>query len=129
MIDLLMEGGADINIRVDNTTGYTILMKLITIENMDYEKYENTVEIIKFLIERGANPNIKGFDGLTVYDLIKHNIYQKDLIEILNGGKQTVFFNANLISLNLKKPEVAAEYEVLLYKEKKKFSCCDMFNY
>jgi len=129
MIDLLMEFGADINIRVDNTTGYTILMKLVTIDNMDYEKYENTVEIIKFLIERGANLNMKGFDGLTVYDLIKHNIYQKDLLEILNGGRQTVFFNANTISLNLKKPEVAVEYEVLLYKEKKKFSCCDMFNY
>jgi ankyrin repeat protein len=125
MIDLLMEGGADINIRVDNTTGYTILMKLVSVENMDYEKFENTAEIIKFLIERGADPYIKGNDSLSVYDLIKHSYYQSDLTNILNYGKQTVFFSSNMLSINLKKPD--ADYEVLLYREKKKSSCCDVF--
>ncbi len=125
MIDLLMEGGADINIRVDSTTGYTILMKLVSVENMDYEKFENTVEIVKFLLERGAEPYIKGYDGLTALDLIKGSYYQEELTNVLLGSKQTVFFNSNSLSMNIKKPEV--DYEVLLFKEKKKFSCCDMF--
>ena len=128
MIDLLMEGGADINIRVDSTTGYTILMKLVSIENMDYEKYENTVEIIKFLNERGADPYIKGFDNLTVFDLIKNSTYHDEITNILTSCKQTVFFNSSSLSMNIKKPESDRSYEVLLFKDKKKFSCCEWFD-
>ena len=75
MIDLLMEAGADINIRVDSTTGYTILMKLISVESTDSEQYDNTVDLLKFLIERGADPYMKGYDNLTAFDDCDRNLY------------------------------------------------------
>ena len=128
MIDLLMEAGADINIRVDSTTGYTILMKLISVESTDSEQYDNTVDLLKFLIERGADPYMKGYDNLTAFDFIKHSFYKEELTNILTSGKQKIFFNSNTLSLNSNSKKPESEYEVLLFKEKKKFFCCDLFN-
>ncbi len=94
MIDLLLAKGADINIRIDKKSGYTILMKLAANEILEKEKADNTLEIIQFLIERGANIYLKGNDNKSVFDIIQGSSKNCEyLTKILNNTYQTVFFN------------------------------------
>ena len=71
MIDLLLKYGANIDVRIDSKLGYTILMKLASTEFLDDEKFENNVEIMEFLIERGADKNIKSNQGESALDFAK----------------------------------------------------------
>ena len=59
LVDLLLSKGADLNVRIDDKLGYTILMKLVSTQFLNKEKFYNTIEIIRFLLERGADPNLK----------------------------------------------------------------------
>lgn len=93
LIDLLLSKGADINLRIDKISGYTILMKLAANEYEDKHRAENTFEILQFLIERGANIYIRGNDHKSVFDLIQNNKFHHQLLKILNNTNQTVFFN------------------------------------
>jgi len=93
MIDLLLSKGADINLRIDKKSGYTILMKLAANEILEKEKAGNTLEIIRFLIERGANIYLKGNDNKSVFEIIQNTKYCDLLMKILNNTNQTVFFN------------------------------------
>ena len=93
MIDLLLSKGADINIRIDKKSGYTILMKLAANEILEKEKTDNTQEIIQFLIERGANVYLKGNDNKSVFDIIQNSKNCDQLMKTLNATNQTVFFN------------------------------------
>jgi len=95
MIDLLLAKGADLNIRIDKKSGYTILMKLAASEVLEKEKADNTLEIIQFLIERGANIYLKGNDNKSIFDLIQNSKYHDQLMKILNNTNQTVFFNTS----------------------------------
>jgi ankyrin repeat protein len=63
LIDLLLNKGAEINLRVDENFGHTILMKLVSIDMNSQDKYQSTAEMIQFLIERGADINTQGYDG------------------------------------------------------------------
>ncbi len=93
MIDLLLAKGADINIRIDKKSGYTILMKLAANEALEREKAQNTLEIIQFLIERGANVFLKGNDNKSVFEIIQNSKNSEAFLKILNNTNQTVFFN------------------------------------
>jgi len=72
MIDLLLKYGANIDIRIDTKLGYTVLMKLASTDFVDSDRFDNIVEIIQFLIERGANKNVKGYDQRSIYEVIKN---------------------------------------------------------
>ncbi len=95
MIDLLLAKGADLNIRIDKKSGYTILMKLAASEILEKEKVDNTLEIIQFLIERGANIYLKGNDNKSIFDLAQNSKYLDQISKILNNTNQTVFFNTS----------------------------------
>jgi len=92
MIDLLLKYGANIDIRIDTKLGYTVLMKLASTDFVDSDRFDNIVEIIQFLIERGANKNVKGYDQRSIYEVIKNTTYKKQLIQLINNTKQIVFY-------------------------------------
>lgn len=150
MIDLLLSKGADINIRIDKKSGYTILMKLAASEIIEKEKADNTLEIIQFLIERGANIYLKGNDNKSVFDLIQGSNYYEHLLKILNNTNQTVFFNtvniesepsegAKLndssskgnflcgLGFNNKSDYMDGEKDVVLESNTYKLNCCEIF--
>ena len=93
MLDLLISKGADINIKIDQYSGYTILMKLASNEILDNDNNESILEIIQFLIERGANVNLRGNDNKSVFDVIENSKNYDYLLRILNNTSQSVFFN------------------------------------
>lgn len=96
MIDALLKYGANIDVRIDTKLGYTVLMKLASTDFIDVDRFDNIVEIIKFLIDRGANKNIKGYDQRGLIDVIKNTQYRKELIDIINDTNQTVFYSKNI---------------------------------
>lgn len=93
MIDLLLAKGADINIRIDKKSGYTILMKLAANETLEREKADNTLELVQFLIERGANVFLKGNDNKSVFEIIQNSKNSEAFLKILNNTNHSVFFN------------------------------------
>lgn len=93
LLDLLLSKGSDVNVRIDNKLGYTILMKLASSDIQDKDKLATTLEIIQFLIERGADISIKSLDSKTIFDVIKRGLYIEDIVEVLKNSKQTIFYD------------------------------------
>lgn len=94
LVELLLSKGADINIRVDKNYGHTILMKLVSSDLSNKDNFEETSEMIRFLVERGADVNISGYDNQSVFDLItEDNLYKEELYDLLNSTKQIYFYN------------------------------------
>lgn len=106
MIDLLLKYGANVDVRIDAKHGYTVLMKLASTDFDDKDRFDNIIEIIQFLIERGANKNIKGHDGKTIFDIIKKTKFQEELITIINDTQQSVFYSKNLIDAKKNNPDL-----------------------
>jgi hypothetical protein len=106
LLDLLLSKGADINIRIDQKLGYTVLMKLASTEFLNREKLNNTIEIIKFLIERGADASILGYNNKSVYDVINSNTeksLREELFNVLENTKQTIFYDSEDTNMTIKK--------------------------
>jgi ankyrin repeat protein len=98
LIDLLLIKGADINVRIDDKHGYTVLMKLVSNEITTLDKLKNTIDILKFLIERGADPNIRGFNNKSVYEVVNPNIdndFYEEIVNTLRNTSQIIFYNNN----------------------------------
>ena len=98
LIDLLLSYGADINSIFDKIKGYTVIMKLLSCEIINEERFDIIFEIMKFLLQRGANVEIKGKDKLNIFDILKDNKkilpkYKEEFYFILENTKQLVFFN------------------------------------
>ena len=101
LIELLLTYGADINTKFDNVNGYTVLMKLVDGEILNETKLETVLQMLRFLIERGADVCVKGNNGKNVIDVIKDNNnilskYKEELIEVINNTKQMYFFNDDI---------------------------------
>lgn len=79
--DLLLVYGADINWIVDKTKGYTLLMQLCA-ENtrMTEHQKEANLEAIKFLIDRGANREIRCMENKTYLELAEQNPNYEEIV-------------------------------------------------
>jgi ankyrin repeat protein len=101
LIDLLLSKGANINIRLDSVQGYTVLMKLASTNITDKEKLINTIEMIKFLLERGADLNVIGLNGKNTFDVIvSKNEYREEILNTLKNTPQTIFYESNSTNIN-----------------------------
>lgn len=135
MIDLLLTKGADINIRIDKKSGYSILMKLSANENSEPDKKDNSLEIIQFLIERGANLYLRGNDDKTVFDIIENSKVHDEILKVLTGTHQTIFFNTihdesepnETQNLNNNKKSLGTEQNILIEQNTFKLNCCEIF--
>lgn len=134
MIDLLLTKGADINIRIDKKSGYSILMKLSANENSEQDKKENSLEIIQFLIERGANLYLRGNDDKTVFDIIENSKIHDEILKVFTSTHQIIFFNTihdsepnETQNLNYNKKSLGTEQNILIEQNTFKLNCCEIF--
>lgn len=136
LLDLLLAKGADINIRIDEKEGYTVLMKLASTEILTKEKLNNTIDIIQFLIERGADPTIRGYNNKSVYDVIcenNDNSYKEELIYVLKNSKQIVFYNdssivsdAHSFKSGNKKVGASNDACIIVESTETRMNCCNI---
>jgi len=84
MADLLLQSGALIDYIVEKTKGYTLLLQFcaIKLELTDREK-EINLKVVRFLLERGANRNIKSKKGKTVYELAEKHCNRIEVQHLL----------------------------------------------
>jgi hypothetical protein len=110
LVELLLVYGADINSCFDNKQEYSILMKLVSGEINNEEKCITTCDVMKFLIEKGANVNYRNKENLNAFIILKNNNkikpkYKQEIYSILNNYKNYILkddenmINNNLLSL------------------------------
>ena len=98
LVELLLAYGADINCFFDNKKHYSIIMKLVSCEINDEENCNTTCDVIKFLIEKGANINYRNEDNQNVFNILKNNNkiapkYKQEIYTLLNNSIQKNVFN------------------------------------
>jgi ankyrin repeat protein len=97
LVELLLAYGADINCYFDNKKHYSIIMKLVSCEINDEEKCNTTCDVIKFLIEKGANINYRNEDNQNVFNILNNNNkiapkYKQEIYTLLNNCIQKKVF-------------------------------------
>ena len=97
LVELLLAYGADINCYFDNKKHFSIIMKLVSCEINDEENCNTTCDVIKFLIEKGANINYRNDDNQNVFNILKNNNkiapkYKQEIYTLLNNSIQKNVF-------------------------------------
>lgn len=86
MADLLLLHGADINWIVEKSEGHTLLMQLCAMgKEMSAFESEMNLEAIKFLIERGANKDIKSIKNKSCAELAEKNPNYETILSLLKA--------------------------------------------
>lgn len=93
LVELLLSYGADINCKFDKVKESTVIMKLLTCEIKNAEKCSTTCDVIKFLIQRGANIEYRNKDKQNVYNILKNNNkilpkYKQEIYSVLKFTKK-----------------------------------------
>lgn len=83
-MELLVHKGADVNWIIDKQEGYTLLHSLCscTIKMSKAERQIN-YEIIKFLIDSGADINMKAFNGKRPEDLVTGHCSMTAILDLI----------------------------------------------
>eukprot|EP01016_Furgasonia_blochmanni_P034527 TRINITY_DN3738_c0_g1_i7.p1 TRINITY_DN3738_c0_g1~~TRINITY_DN3738_c0_g1_i7.p1 ORF type:complete len:331 (+),score=41.70 TRINITY_DN3738_c0_g1_i7:138-1130(+) len=103
MAELLLQYGADINWIVDKSKGYTLLMQFCSMKQAQGERErELNMDVIKFLLEHGADRNLKSHRKEKDAFMIAEKHYNKEkVLESLNAVKQIYFYTGS-------KPQLSA---------------------
>ena len=97
MSELLLQYGADINWVLDKMKGETILHKTVSIKGFPAERSiersrEVNLELIRFLLENGANRYLINNKGKNAFELaVKHSNKDK-VLEMLSNIEQVNFY-------------------------------------
>lgn len=93
LVELLLSYGADVNSKFDLQKESSVIMKLVSVDINNQEKCETTCDVIKFLIERGADINYRNKDKLNVFNIIQKNNkilpkYKEEIYSVLKTAKR-----------------------------------------
>ena len=92
LVELLLAYGADVNSSFDSKKNCSIIMKLVSGDINNEEKCNTICDVIKFLIEKGANVNLRNKDNQNVFMILKNNNkinpkYKQEIYSVLNDTK------------------------------------------
>ena len=95
MAQLLLDYGANINSVVNADEDLTLLMQFCGLQlKLTCLQAEANLEIIKFLLERGADAKRKSRKGKKAWDLAQNSPQRKEIREILSETKQKYFYSS-----------------------------------
>lgn len=96
MVELLLDYGGDINWIVDKNKGHTLLMQFCAVK-MDLEDKEKktNIDVIKFLIEHGADKYMISNKGKNCFDLAEKHSNKEPVIETLKNTNQLYYHYKN----------------------------------
>ncbi len=120
LVELLLAYGADINSSFDNKKKCSIIMKLVCGEINNEEKCGTICDVIKFLMEKGANVNYRNKDNQNVFMMLKNNNkinpkYKQEIYSILNS---TITNNILKDDGNPNSNDTSNNYLLTLYSSK-----------
>ena len=120
LVELLLAYGADINSSFDNKKNCSIIMKLVCGEINNEEKCGTICDVIKFLMEKGANVNYRNKDNQNVFMMLKNNNkinpkYKQEIYSILNS---TITNNILKDDGNPNSNDTSNNYLLTLYSSK-----------
>jgi hypothetical protein len=88
-MELLVFKGADVNWIVDKQEGYTLLHSLCSCSvKMSKAERQINYEIIKFLIDRGADINMRAFNGKRPEDLVTGHCSMTAILDLIIKRKE-----------------------------------------
>ena len=111
LVELLLAYGADINSNFDERTNNSIIMKLVSSEINNDENCNTICDIIKFLMQKGADVNCRNKNNQNAFMILKDNNkispkYKQEIYSILNNSIQNNiikdddnYINYNLLTL------------------------------
>ena len=111
LVELLLTYGADINSIFDEKTQNSIIMKLVSSEINNDENCNTICDIIKFLMQKGADVNCRNKNNQNAFMILKDNNkispkYKQEIYSILNNSIQNNiikdednYINNNLLTL------------------------------
>ena len=120
LVELLLAYGADVNSCFDNKKNCSIIMKLVCGEINNEEKCGTICDVIKFLMEKGANVNYRNKDNQNVFMILKNNNkinpkYKQEIYSILNS---TITNNILKDDGNPNSNDTSNNYLLTLYSSK-----------
>lgn len=84
MAEFLVDHGADVNWIIDKNKGYSLLHYFCSSKmKMNKLQKELNYEIIRFLLQKGANPNQLTLQDKTVYELMATHCNKERLMELI----------------------------------------------
>lgn len=93
MAEKLLQSGADIDWIVDKKKGHTILMQLCDLnDQLSPHLTEICIEIVRFLVENGANRSLQDCEGKICEQLIEKHKYRAEIGQLLSEAKQLYFY-------------------------------------
>lgn len=126
MIDILLQYGADLNIKIDSSDS-TILSKLLSEEITKDEQYQNTSKLLKFLIERGADKTVL-YKDKPLSACLKEGPYKNDIIECLNSSVQTFFYQKKNKNSFISKRTITNDSNfIIMENNSSRENCCIIF--
>jgi len=92
MAELLLQYGADINTYVSPQDGTTLLMQFCGM-SMELSAFQAEVnlEVVRFLLEHGADRNRKNKKGETAFELARKHSQRDEIRKLLTEVKQKYF--------------------------------------
>ena len=128
MAEKLLEFGADIDCRIADQQGCTLLMQFCSIKFQlsSFEKGIN-LSVIRFLLEHGANRDLKNSQGSTAYDLAQDHCNSEEVRAVLLSVKQKHFRQqqSSLNDLQEQRPKKFKWFSAESYKISS--GCCNLF--
>jgi hypothetical protein len=90
-MNVLVQRGADVNWIVDKKQGYTLLHVLCACRiRMSKGEKQINYEIIKFLIENGADVNMKGLNGKKPEELVTNHCSMTAILDLIIKRKDVL---------------------------------------
>lgn len=84
ILELLVQRGSDVNWVIDKQQGYTLLHSLCACSiRMSKAERQVNYEIIKFLLDSGADINMRGFDGKRPEDLVTGHCGMTAILDLI----------------------------------------------
>ena len=109
-------------------------MKLVSCEINDEENCNTTCDVIKFLIEKGANINYRNEDNQNVFNTLKNNNkiapkYKQEIYSLLNNSYNSNILNSQNHLKNLRNNLFKNDKDEMILQtiDDNSSSCCFIF--
>ncbi|KRX00506.1 Ankyrin repeat-containing domain [Pseudocohnilembus persalinus] len=103
MVELLLDYGCDIDQIVNHEKQFTMLMIFCSVKyKLNQRETLVNYQIVKFLLQHGANKYLKSKKGKTCFELCEKHSNYREILKLLQNTVQTNFHSKECVKNNIK---------------------------